>query len=300
MQENKLINNSLVEIGGEIYRFSNNINENKEFLNAFNNLAKLSFGISFRGVGGEYEPHVLIEGNKVCANVSVNKVLFNHMGKRKLYIQLGTIMTDKEYRNKGLSRWLIESIVSKWKDNCDAIYLFANDSVLDFYPKFGFVKEKEYEYILQNVNECKVKPKKLDMSEERHINLVLEKYKEQNPFSKLCMIENQAIFSFYYDGLMKNNVYYIEEFNVIVFAQYQKDKLLCYDIFGNTNEKLVDILRVMCIEETNEVSLGFTPKDITGLKEKEYHEEDTTLFIHSSLENIFATSKLMFPIMSHA
>lgn len=55
-------------------------------------------------------------------------------------------MTDCEYRNKGISRKLMDKVLQDWKDKCDAIYLYANDSVLDFYPKFGFIKAKEYQY----------------------------------------------------------------------------------------------------------------------------------------------------------
>ena len=54
----------------------------------------------------------------------------NVLGKKKNYIQIGTVMTDNEYRNKGLSRYLIEKIISEYKEKSDCIYLSANDTVL--------------------------------------------------------------------------------------------------------------------------------------------------------------------------
>ncbi|MGE7624770.1 GNAT family N-acetyltransferase [Viridibacillus sp. NPDC096237] len=80
--------------------------------------------------------------------VSHNKVStidFIVFGKKKRFVQLGTVMTDEHYRNQGLSRVLMETVLDEWKDKCDMFYLFANDSVLDFYPKFGFVPVDEYE-----------------------------------------------------------------------------------------------------------------------------------------------------------
>ena len=39
----------------------------------------------------------------------------------------------------------METVLSDWRDCSDGIYLFANDSVLDFYPKFGFCPMGEYQ-----------------------------------------------------------------------------------------------------------------------------------------------------------
>lgn len=61
-------------------------------------------------------------------------------------------MTDNEFQNKGLSRVLMEKILDEWNGKCDLIYLFANDSVLDFYPKFGFKKCNEYVYSIRKSN----------------------------------------------------------------------------------------------------------------------------------------------------
>lgn len=54
-------------------------------------------------------------------------------------------MTDENYRKKGLNRILMEKVLSEWKSKCDMIYLYANDSVLDFYLKFGIVPVEEYQ-----------------------------------------------------------------------------------------------------------------------------------------------------------
>lgn len=85
------------------------------------------------------------------ANVSVNIIDIEIQEQVKRYIQIGTVMTDCNYRNKGLSRKLMDKILQDWKDKCDAIYLYANDSVLDFYPKFGFIKAMEYQYSKNNI-----------------------------------------------------------------------------------------------------------------------------------------------------
>lgn len=93
-----------------------------------------------------YIPYALLDGNNVITNVSVNIIDFFVMGEKKTCIQIGTVMTDKEYRNQGLNRFLMKKVLEEWRERCDVIYLFANDSVLNFYPKFGFVSVPEYQH----------------------------------------------------------------------------------------------------------------------------------------------------------
>lgn len=55
-------------------------------------------------------------------------------------------MTETDYRNQGLIRKIMEEIEQDYADRVDGMYLFANDDVLNFYPKFGFQKATEYQY----------------------------------------------------------------------------------------------------------------------------------------------------------
>ncbi len=116
-----------------------------------------------------YIPHVLADGERVVSNVSVNIMHFDICGAKKNYIQLGTVMKDSSYCGKGLNRYIMEDILEEYRGNTDGIYLFANDTVLDYYPKFGFVPSKEYEYFMPCNNISDVKPyvlEKMDMSQE--------------------------------------------------------------------------------------------------------------------------------------
>jgi predicted acetyltransferase len=82
----------------------------------------------------------------VVANVSVNKMEFIANEKSEKYLQLGTVMTEKKYRNRGFIKTIMQEIEKDYYDIIDGIYLFANDSVLEFYPKFGYKKSTEYQY----------------------------------------------------------------------------------------------------------------------------------------------------------
>ena len=47
-------------------------------------------------------------------------------------------MTRPGHRGRGLARRLMEEVLRDWSGRCDGMFLFANGTVLDFYPRFGF------------------------------------------------------------------------------------------------------------------------------------------------------------------
>src|ERR1700721_111363 len=83
---------------------------------AFNNLVQKIFGFSFETWyhlgywNDKYIPYTLFDGDKAVANVSVHIMDFNTFSEQKRYVQIGTVMTDEAYRNRQLSRFLMEKI----------------------------------------------------------------------------------------------------------------------------------------------------------------------------------------------
>ncbi len=293
------------KINGDIYKFINNVRENDKIRNSFNILAQNNFELSFEawhqnGYWGEdYIPYCLLKYDKVVANVSVNIIKTRWNEEKRIYIQLGTVMTDKEFRNKGLSSFLIKKVLEEWRDKCHAIYLFANDGVLDYYPKFGFQKAKEYQYS-KSINKKNGLVRKLNMDKDGDKQLLLDLYKNSNPFSSLPMEGNEGLLMFYCSQFMKENIYYIKEHEAIVVAEYNDEILICYDIFCKGNGSLDEILSIIAEENTKTAILGFTPKVTKDFKINKLHEEDTTLFILKGKENLFSSNRLMFPVLSHA
>lgn len=292
-------------INGDEYNFIKSVRENQQVRESFNILAQNTFSLNFESWyqngywGKDYIPYVLLSGDKVVSNVSVNIITTRWEKQSKIYIQLGTIMTDKEYRGKGLSRWLIEKVLEEWKDKSNTIYLFANDSVLSFYPKFGFERVLEYQ-CNKIVNKKNGTVEKLDMSVAHDRKLLLDIYKFSNPFSALPMENNDGLIMFYCAQFMTENIYYIEKYEAVIIAQYDDEELICYDIFCPNGCNIDEILGTMANENTKTVTLGFSPKLIDGFNITKLEENHTALFVLQGKENLFIENKLMFPLLSHA
>ena len=126
-----------------------NIRDDAALRSSFNRLAEKTFDLNFEnwyqnGYWKEnYIPYAAVREGQVIANVSINPMTFSENGILHHYIQVGTVMTDSAFRGQGLCRLLMEAVEKDWADRAEAIYLFANDTVLDFYPRFGFQRVQE-------------------------------------------------------------------------------------------------------------------------------------------------------------
>lgn len=296
-----------VLINGKEYTFIKDYKENTLLRKSFNALTKKTYGFDFEqwyqdGYWGNwYVPYSLLDGENIVANVSISIIDFLVLGESKSYVQLGTVMTDKEYRNHGLSRYLMEKVIEEWKDKCHMLYLFANDSVLNFYPRFGFTAAKEYQYskIVTNDNE-NIAAEKLDMSLVSNRELVVEKINCSVPIAKLSMLKNPGLIMFYCTSFMMDNVYYLREKDVIVIAELDGDTLYLQDIFSSSEANIDDIIKSLTNKEVKKVVLGFTPNDSGSYCVNLLKEEGTTLFVMKDKEDLFKNNKLVFPILSHA
>ncbi|WP_367567438.1 GNAT family N-acetyltransferase [Lacrimispora sp.] len=286
------------------YQLCKDVMRNDARRKAFDELAVKTFQLSFESwyQDGYWEetnmPYTLFDGDKAVANVSVNRMELNWQGKRRHYIQLGTVMTDGAYRNQGLSRFLMDEIMKDWENQCDSIFLFANKTVLDFYPKFGFKREKQYQYNIM-IDKVPGLRRKIDMGCLQDREMLKKHYMKSNPFSNFQVINNYSLLMFYCSSFMKDCLYYMPQHDAVVIAEQEGSVFRCFKIFCDDGKNLNDIMCSAAPEGTNEVVLGFTPKDGLNYEVKPVDDSNNALFVLKSKENIYENKKLMFPEMFH-
>ncbi len=290
-------------INGKQYVFIKNYKENAIYRASFNHLTRQTYGFDFEDWyqhgywKDQYIPYSFLYENEIVANVSVNLMEFNSLGKHVYPIQLGTVMTHTSHRNQGLSRLLIETVIKEYENSHDLFYLFANDSVLDFYPRYGFIKSEEYSYSKYFYKKAdQANCRKLGTDCEADHALLLELVNNRYPNAKTAMLGNTALIMFYCDSFMKEHLYYIEDLKTAVIAEYQENLLLIREVFCKKPVELDRVINAMLINESTLVRLGFTPSETASYTKETVREEDTTLFIRG--KNILDNSR--FPLLSHA
>lgn len=287
------------------YTYVTNYKNNVALRKSFNELTEKTFCFNFvdwynNGFwGGKYIPCSLADGETVVANVSVNLMGFQLDGAEKHYIQIGTVMTDEAYRGQGLSRFLMEKVIADYKEKADGIYLFGSDSVLKFYPKFGFTGGTEYQYSKTiNAVHNEVQADHLNMADTANRHKLLDAIKSNIGHERLSM-DNFSLYAFWITGSMSNMVYYHPDEDAYIIAEIQNENLNIHQILSAHKVSLEKIIHSFGNTVKN-VTLGFTPINSDGYTIKELHKNDCTFFyLGKDLESV-QKKKLRFPTLSHA
>lgn len=280
-----------------------NYRDNKELRDSFNELTQKVFDLNFENWykngfwKDNYNPYSIVEDGKVVANVSVNRCNMLYNGEEIKLIQIGTVMTDPDYRGRGYSRILMEEVIKEYEHEVDGIYLYANDTVLDFYPKFGFYKKNEFQYVKSVCNSSEITAKPFPMGDMNDWTRMVEIMKTKSQCGNMTMVSNEGLYMFYLSQFMQESVFYISKQDTYVVAEVEEGTLFLHAIWG---EATIDDVVASFGPEINRVVLKFTPVDITGYEELLLEEEDTTFFVRGEAFKTLGDYRFRLQEISHA
>lgn len=293
------------------YEFVCDYKEDEHLRESFFKLAREVFNIDFKpwyemGEWQEkYIPFSIVVKGEVVANASVNFCYFKKGERSACYIQIGTVMTRADHRQKGLSGFLINKIIETYQEEQENIYLYANDTVLNFYPKFGFSKVDLYQFYKQ-VNKAYLSEKEeqltfrqLDHRKIEDRSLLSKKIKEgASKEEALSTIDNESLLMFYFQGFMSQCFYYVQEADSIVVMAQEENKMIIHEIYGDLS--LMHLEKALLKKNINEIVLGFMPKG-SAFEVRKSEEADTTLFVLDvNKYHEFTGEYGYFPTMSYA
>lgn len=246
----------------------------------------------------------LFMGDVMVAHTTLSILETTVNGQELQLGQIGTVMTAERYQRKGLARFLMEEIQHDYRNVLDGYFLFANETVLDFYPKFGFVPVEEYQPTLSILsgNRPFGKTTKLNLDVEAD-RLLFESYVKDTSATSRFYTRNFGLTFFYCyaypDFGFKDAIYFLPELDTIVVAQYEDDTLHVFEIFQKREVELKTVIQALATLETRRVVFGFTPQADLPVDLHVYKEEDLTLFVTEQLVGLFTREKLMVPLLSH-
>lgn len=292
----------------ERYKLVSGYRNDESLKDSFNALAIKTFGLDFRGWynrgywDDNYIAYSFVHEGKIVANASVFKMSVIINGVVYNGIQIGTVMTDEAYRNQGLSKQLMEQIMQEYESTCDFMYLFANNTVLDFYPRFGFTRMNESEFYLEaakssiQINED-TKLKKLTIEDDLAL---LEKYAQNRSVNSqiLDVADNKSLLMFYFTLVFRNHIFYLEELETVVLMAEEEGTLHIYDIISLKMVDPKDVLSSILSESVEKALFHFTPDfAIEGMNAIVTPNDADALFV--LMKNPLLEGNFKFPITSH-
>ena len=289
--------------GTKDFCIEKNYRNNEALRASFNRLAEKTFGLNFENWyrngfwKDNYIPYSVVIDGEVVSNVSVNACNMNYKGQIVKLIQLGTIMTDDDYRRNGYARALMEEVLKDYDGKVDGIYLFANDSVLEFYPKFGFKEAKEYQFTKEVIISGECTAQNVPLRDKIDFDRTVEILDTKKQNAQLYMVENPGLYMFYLSQFMTENMFYIEECNSYAIAEVEDDTLILHAIIGAG--AVDEVIRAFG-SQVKKVVLCFTPKDTSGFEKSELYEEDTTFFVQGKFFEDNRGDEYMMQAITHA
>ncbi|HEM1674655.1 TPA: GNAT family N-acetyltransferase, partial [Listeria monocytogenes] len=209
--------------------------------------------------------------------------------------------THPNYRGQGLAKNLLNHVIAKYEDQYDFLYLFANDTVLDFYPKFGFERIEESSFTVDacNLKKKASKLKKLNPDNKTDFQLISRIVSKRAPLSNILDVkESEDLLMFYVLIALKNELYYLEELDVIVLMEQEGTDLYVLDILSTKKLDVVEVLSYLSTKKIETIHLLFTPEKSKYIDAAYIIETEDMLFVRPNVltsENYF-----LFPATSHA
>ena len=269
-------------------------NQNAPFYEAlFNDLMCESFGFSFEpwhklGLWDErYESYSIIKNGAMLANVCILAADLLVGGNKLKALQLGAVATRRDYRGHGYSRMIIEHIIAKYPDT--PMFLFANKSVPDFYPRFGFERTQEHKQVLSVAINNKHEAVKLSPGDSRLTDLIYNRA----VFSNILDCTNtQSVHIFHQIMDYSDDMYFLPERNAVVIAKQKGNKLLIADIITEKQFTFDELAAFLPFSGVSEVEFGFSA-DSFGITDC-WQEHNSILFTRG----LMLPEKFRFPKMS--
>ena len=274
-----------------------------------NDLTRKTFGFDFERwvthgyFEGDYIPYSFVEEGKIISNVSVNRMQFMQKGAIKNYIQIGTVMTDENYRKRGLAARLMKHVVEEYEQVCDGIYLFGDLSALEFYQKMDFKVENQYRYYLKDeICNCENVGKEFmsikDMGDEVKKNY-LDLVRSSAYHSSFEQINKYGLQMFYTSSF--GNVYFADDIGCFIVLD-KGENVVLKSVLCKERVALKDVLQRIDIGN-HKCRLGFTPHDEDmNICIYEVYDggKDYRLFYRGKDLEAIEQDKLYFPDLSHA
>lgn len=232
-----------------------------------------------------YVPISVLADEVIVANVSISKMKILHNGQCIKGLQFGTVGTLPTFQGKGLSRRLMEYAMSKYGDSADLLLLFANDTVLDFYPRFGFSRQSETLYFSGQVSHNpSSSARKLDIHNEGDASLVEGCIARRLPLTNLFGAKDYGFITWWHMlNLYSDSLYYVEDEEVIFIMTLENKRLHVWDvIFAKQFDFQKALEKVMPVEQVDSICYHF-PSDQLGFKfDHTEPDAESHLFVRGS------------------
>lgn len=239
----------------------------KKYRKSMSELSEKNFGLNFEKLynegywADEFIAYSIVENEKVISNVCFHLFELEKNKKKYKVLQIGTVATYEKHRNKGLSKQLMNEVIKDYEDKVDAMYLFANESVINFYPKFGFKPVNQMKFNLSNLDELEVeKNNSVKLNIAKDIKILDRCITNRINNSKSDFLTGDDYIKMFYCLYgFTESIYYHKKEDAVIILEKEESTLIVYDIYVKKEEDIKKILG-QHLEGIDNISFRFDVK----------------------------------------
>ncbi|MBD3332711.1 GNAT family N-acetyltransferase [candidate division GN15 bacterium] len=262
------------------YRFMDEVFSGVDFLRWFNH-----------GHWNEaYAPHSIMDGDRMIANASAMRMNVWVENTLVPAVQIGAVGTVEDYRYQGLSRLLMEHVLDKFAHQAELIFLFANESVIDFYPRFGFQRAREVVFVAtRDLPSPKYSARKLHLANAADVAIARELIAERDDPTRLFGASDFGHITWFYilNGFHQR-LHYLEDEQILFILSENDGVVHIWDAIARAPFDMSEILpRLLPCEQPQSVHYYFSPDRLPFAYDSVAEPEDSYLYVRGRfpLEN---------------
>jgi GNAT superfamily N-acetyltransferase len=223
--------------------------------------------ISFRRwyeLGGwhpDYRAFAIFEGERIVANASLQRMDLVLRGQPATGWQLGAVGVLPDWRGRGLQQQLMTHMLARI-DKRDFVFLFANEDVLDFYPKYGFRRVTEWLFGIEvDIEPAPSTLRRLSVESADDRALVARIAANAQPVTeRFGAVRYGGVLLWYWTQFHQQNFYHHAGDDAVVVAEEDLEVLRIVDVLAARPIDLAAYLPQLASRPTQHVEFGFTPE----------------------------------------
>ena len=252
----------------------------------------------------DYQGHAIYDhqNKQMLANVSVGLMDIYIDGQLKRGVQFSSVGTLPQARKKGYSQQLIEHVLAKHADATDLFFLFANPSVTDFYPRFGFHQLQEHNFRADYPKD--IQPNfsaiQLDVDKPADWQLITSFTTNRCPVTKVFGTTNEAnVLNWSLLYTFRRKTWYLPQQQIIMVAETKEGVLYIYDILSKqsfSNIAFMQMLPLISLPNTHTIEFQFTPEKLAIDTYPVFADDNSPFFVRGDFlpKNTF----FKFPVLA--
>ncbi len=199
-----------------------------------------------------YESSSMIDENRMLAHVGLCRLRLRVAGREFSSIQLNGVCSSPEERGKGHVRRLLDGVLRRYSGT--PAFLFANGSVTEFYPKFGFRPVRESTPVAEEPIDNGFAPEKCAPEELRNLA-----EKRRRPASDVFdVLDGGEIRCFHLLSDCAEMLYRLAP-DLAVAAEQEGETLKLYEIFTARPVNWTTLRALLPFRGVRRIEFGFSP-----------------------------------------